>query len=227
MILPASPTKSRATPESDIMNIMEVSKGRLTATLRAGKIPVTEETLALLRAGLTKIGHGYHIEKCISTWAKSDTELKKDLARLHAACRTVVELLDADLRGSCQIEAILSDFWNGIPIPQLVEQLRPLCLRLETVVAMAAQDGRIKKRPQTPETSFFLAVHDLFSVLKGNPEPGIAGPLHRFTGKCAALIGADIVVPKEENSFQKRLTAALARRTGKIDVFPKIIFPGK
>ena len=209
------------------MEIMKVSEGRLRATLIAGKIPVTDKTLAMLRAGLTTIGHGYHIDKWISTRAKTDTELKKDFSRLLAACRTVVDVLDADMKGSCQIEAILSDCWNGPQIPQLVEQLRPLCLRLETALAMAAQDGRIKKRPQTPETSFFLAVHDLFSTLTGSSEPGIAGPLHRFTENCAALINAEIIVPKRENSFQKRLTAALARRTGKIDVLPKIIFPGK
>jgi hypothetical protein len=51
--------------------------------------------------------------------------------------------------------------------------------------------------------------------------------LHRFTKHCAALTDASIVVPESENSFQKRLTAALARRTGKISVLPKKIFPGK
>ena len=55
----------------------------------------------------------------------------------------------------------------------------------------------------------------------------VAGPLHRFTKCCAALIDAAMVVPESENSFQKRLTAALGRRTGKFNVFPKIIFPGK
>jgi hypothetical protein len=49
-------------------------------------------TLALLRAGLSTIGHGYHMEKCISTKAKSDTELQKELFRLHTACRSVVEI---------------------------------------------------------------------------------------------------------------------------------------
>jgi len=207
--------------------MMAVSDGRLRATLIAGKIAVTEETLTLLRAGLSTIGHGYHIEKCISRWAKSDIELKKDLSRLYTAGCTVVEVLDTDMKGSGQIEAILSDFWNGYPIPQLVEQLRSLSLRLEAAVAMAVQDGRIKKRPQTAETWFFLAVHDLFSTLTGKPEPGVAGPLYRFTENCAALIDPDIIVPKGENSFQKRLTAALARRTGKISVLPKFIFPGK
>jgi hypothetical protein len=70
-------------------------------------------------------------------------------------------------------------------------------------------------------------VHDLFSKLTVNHEPGIAGPLHRFTKGCAALIDPGIVVPERENSFQKRLTAALARRTGKISVLPRVVFPGK
>jgi hypothetical protein len=92
---------------------------------------------------------------------------------------------------------------------------------------MAAQNGAIKKRQQDPETWFFLAVHDLYSEITGNPKPGIAGPLHRFTKRCAELVNAGIAVPESENSFQKRLTAALARRTGKISVLPKVIFPGK
>ena len=182
------------------MEIIKVPDGRLRATLIAGSIPVTDDTLVILRAGLSAIGQGYHIEKLISTRAKTDTELKKDLSRLHAAFRTAIDILDTDMSGSCQIEAILSDCWNGSPIPRLVQELRPLCPRLETALAMAAQDAKIKKRPRTPETWFFLAVHDLFSELTDNSEPGIAGPLHRFTARCAALIDADIVVPERERT---------------------------
>jgi hypothetical protein len=54
-------------------------------------------------------------------------------------------------------------------------------------------------------TWFFLAVHDLFSEITGENEPGIAGPLHRFTKRCAALIETEMVVPESENSFHKRL----------------------
>jgi hypothetical protein len=94
-------------------------------------------------------------------------------------------------------------------------------------LAMAAQNGAIRKRQQNPETWFFLAVHDLYSEITGNPKPGIAGPLHRFTKHCAGLVATAIAVPESENSFRKRLTAALARRTGKISVLPQAIFPGK
>jgi len=91
---------------------------------------------------------------------------------------------------------------------------------------MAEEDQAIKPRRQNPVTWFLLAMHDLFSEITGEDQPGIAGPLHRFTKRCAALIDARITVPESENFFQKRLTAALARRTGKIDVLPRIIFPG-
>src|SRR5712671_137557 len=122
---------------------MELTHGRLKAALIAGKIPVTDEALAILRAALSTIGRGY------------------------------------------------------------------------------------QKRRQNPETWFFVAVHDLYCEITADHDPGVAGPLHRFTKHCAALIDARIVVPESENSFQKRLTAALARRTGKISVLPRIIFPGK
>jgi hypothetical protein len=206
---------------------MEPNCGRLRATLIAGKIPITEETLTILRAGLATIGHGYQIEKAISRTAKTDTELKKDLSRLNMGCRNVVDVLDADLSGSYQIEAMLSDPWRGSQVPRLVEELRSLSSRIDIILAMAAQNGAIKKRQHDPETWFFLAVHDLFSEMTDNHKPGIAGPLHRFTKSCAAMIDAGIPVPESENSFQKRLTAALARRTGKISVFPKVVFPGK
>ena len=206
---------------------MEPTQGRLRATLVAGKIPVTDEAFTILCAGLAMIGHGYQIEKAISRTAKTDTELKRDLSRLHQACRTVVDVLDADLSGSCQIEVMLSDLWRGSQVPRLAEDLRSLSEGIEILLVMAAQNGAIKKRQQDPETWFFLAAHDLFSEITGDPEPGIAGPLHRFTKSCAALIDAGIAVPERENSFQKRLTAALARRTGKISVLPKVVFPGK
>ena len=44
---------------------MEQNHSRLRATLVAGNIPVTDETLSTLSAGLSTIGHGYHIEKVI------------------------------------------------------------------------------------------------------------------------------------------------------------------
>src|SRR5229473_1034325 len=119
---------------------MEPIHGRLRATLVAGKIPVTDEALTILSAGLSTIGRGYQIENAISETVKTDTELKKDLSRLHLACRTVVDVLDADLTGSCQIEVMLSDPWLGSQIPGLVEELRALCPRIETALAEAVQN---------------------------------------------------------------------------------------
>jgi hypothetical protein len=205
---------------------MELTPGRLKAALSAGKIPTTDKALTILRIGLITIARGYHVEKVISGMAKSDTELQKDLLQLQAACRTLIDVFADDLRGTGQIEAILSDPWHGSRILRLVEELRSLSPKIKMALLMATQDGTTKRRRQNPETWFFLAVHDLFSEITGE-EPGIAGPLHRFTKNCAALIDETITVPKNENSFHKRLTAALARRTGKIRVVPKIIFPGK
>lgn len=206
---------------------MELPHGRLRATLVAAKIPATEEAIALLSTGLSTVGHGYYIEKVISGSGKTNNQLHKELSRLDVACRTVVEILDADMSGLCQIEAMLTDPYHGSSVPQAVEQLRLLCGRIPLLLAIFEQNRTIKKRQQNPETWFFVAVYDLFAALTGNPEPGIAGPLHRFTQRCAELIDPAINVPTSENSFQKRLTAALARRTGKINLFPLIVFPGK
>ena len=206
---------------------MEQNHSRLRATLVAGNMPVTDEALSTLSAGLSAIGHGYQIEKVISGEAKTEAQLGKVLCRVDVAFRTAVDILDADLSGTGQIDALLSDPWRGSQIPRIVEELRLLSSRIEPPLATLTQNRAIKKRQQNPETWFFLAVHDLFATITGNPEPGVAGPLHRFTKRCAALIDARIAVPESENSFQKRLTAALDRRTGKINVVPRANFPGK
>ena len=206
---------------------MGLPKGRLKAALVAGKIPVTDEAFKTLSLGLRAIGQGYHMEKAIHESGKTDVKLKKDLSRLYTACRTFVDILSADMTGLWQIEAILSDLWRGNQVPRLVEELRALSLRIETALTIAEQNGAQKRRQQNPETWFLLAVHDLFSKMTNNTEPGIAGPLHRFTKHCAELIDAGIAVPERENSFQKRLNAALARRTGRINVAPWLVFPGK
>jgi hypothetical protein len=190
---------------------MELTRGRLRAALIAGKIPTTDRALAMLGVGLSTIAREYHINKVISG-AKTNIELKKDLFRLRAACRTLIDILSADLSGMGQIEAILSDPGRDSQMPRLVEELRSLFPKIDIAWLMATQDATTKRRRQNTETWFFLAVHDLFSEITGE-EPGIAGPLHRFTKNCAELIDETITVPKNENSFHKRLTAALARRT--------------
>ena len=206
---------------------MELNRGRLKATLVAGRIRPTDEALATLSAGLSTISHGYHIERVISEGAKPEAERRKELSQLHAALRTAISILDADMNGTRQIEILLYDPWHGSRIPEFLEKLRSQSSRIEMLLTMLAQNTAIKKRRQNPETWFFLAVHDLFATITGDPEPGIAGPLHRFTQHCAVLTDPRIEVPESENSFQKRLTAALARRTGKIRVVPRRVFPGK
>jgi hypothetical protein len=155
---------------------MEITHGRLRATLVAGKIAVTEEALTILNAGLTAIGQGYDIAKFASRKIKTDTHLEKDLSRLHVTCRTFVDVLYADISAACQLEAMLSDPWRGSQIPRLVGELRSLSSVIETALAMAAQGGALKKRQQNPETWFFLAVHDLFSTMTVNDEPGNRRP---------------------------------------------------
>src|SRR5262249_52353323 len=148
-------------------------------------IPTTDEAMAMLSRGLTTIGHGYHIERGTGELSRTDTELKNQLSRLNEACRTVVDILDTDLGGLDQIEAMLTDPWRGSQVPQIVEKLRCLSSRVEIALAMATQEGVTKTRQQHPDTWFFLAVHDLYSEITGADQPGIAGPLHRFTKHCA------------------------------------------
>jgi hypothetical protein len=44
---------------------MEPIHGRLRATLVAGKIPVTDEALTILSAGLSTIERGYYLDRTL------------------------------------------------------------------------------------------------------------------------------------------------------------------
>src|SRR5438874_4080977 len=151
---------------------MEVTARLLRAALISGKIPVTDKALATLRDGLGVIEHGYYMEKVFGEMAKTPAELKEDLCRLNGALRTVVEVLDADLSGLCQLSVMLSFPGFRNQVPRLADELRSLIDRIEMILAMIPPDGPIKKRQQEPATWLFLAVHDLTarSPLTTNPE---------------------------------------------------------
>ena len=124
---------------------MELTHGRLKATLIAGKILVTDEALAALNAGLSAIGHGYHIEKVVSGKPKT-ADLTRNFARLHKACRTIIDVSDADQSDLGQIELILSDLWRGHQVLGLVQDLRSLSPQIEIALAMIAQNRAISVR---------------------------------------------------------------------------------
>lgn len=205
---------------------MELDRGRLRATLIAGKIELTEEAFSTLIAGLNGIAYGYRAERVVNE-VKTDAELRRELSKLDKSLRTALRILEADVSGLGQIEVLLSDAWGGKGLREFLEQLRSVSSRNEMILTMLDQNTAIRKRRQDPETWFFLAVYDLFAILTHDTEPGVAGPLHRFTTGCAALVDQRIEVPKSENSYRKRLKAALDRRTGKIEVIPRPVSPGK
>jgi hypothetical protein len=68
---------------------MALILGRLKAALIAGNIPVTDEALATLNAGLSTIGHGYHIEKVFSRKPKT-ADLKRNLSRSELVSGTQI-----------------------------------------------------------------------------------------------------------------------------------------
>jgi hypothetical protein len=208
------------------------SLAKLKETLKAGRIPVTDKAIDDLRIGLGTIDRGYRLEEA-RTAAKPDAELRQTLLKLHASLDTTMDILNTDLSGPGQIEALLSHGpWRRDRVRQyldatqgLLTDLGPVCQALSH--ELAAQPKK-KRHQQNSTTWFMLAVHDLFSQITENPVPGIAARLHRFTQQCAALVDPNLVIPENEDSFRKRLNAALGRRnTGKITVSPIQVLPRK
>jgi hypothetical protein len=61
---------------------MQLTHGRLKAALIAGKIPVTDQALAVLQAGLVTIARGYHLNKVLRAVKNADRTQKRTFAAL-------------------------------------------------------------------------------------------------------------------------------------------------
>jgi len=86
------------------------------------------------------------------------------------ACSTLVDILDADIRGSSQIEAICPIFGTAVRS----HNLSTSCCRFAGKSKRrcdGGQDRTIKKAHASSRDFALLAVHDLFSTRPGNLNP--------------------------------------------------------
>jgi hypothetical protein len=190
----------------------EIDRGRLRAALVAGKIPVSDDTIAVLAMGLRQIRDRYRLHRIAEAKA-SVGEVRKRLSALRGAADEMALILNADLGGLREIETLLGAFgFDGMA--NFAERLHCLQNATEQAWTMTRVEAEHRKtdmhrRSREPETWVFLDIHDLMAGLKGK-RSGVAGPLHRFTVRCCELIGPDIVVP-DLSAFKKRMSIALGK----------------
>jgi hypothetical protein len=208
---------------------MKSDEDWLRQALSEGNIPINDENIAALYIGIQNIIREYRIHK-VATQKSAIGILVDDLSKIHKSAVVMASIFDAHLSSLFEIEIILAGF--GFDSIAFADQLHRLSNAAEQACFMAEAEAAktksdMRRHKQEPETWLFLALHDLYEELVGK-KPGIAGPLYRFTcEQCAPLISPDIAAPNTEDAFRKRMTAALRRRTGKITVFPRVIFPWK
>jgi hypothetical protein len=124
----------------------------------------------------------------------------------------MADILTADAARGGPLDMVLSGFLPiGFAGKAFIANVRHLAAAAEGVRLMYYQSPR---RRETPETFLFLALHDLFELI-AERQPGIAGPLERFTRASIEYLGFDIVAP-EGNSFRLRVSEALTDRRVKI-----------
>lgn len=189
----------------------------LANILRAGNLPVTDENLALLAAGLDGLSQLYPVMGLVLQRPALGAQ-KKALARLMAAAEAIAEVLDDDFEAGSGIEVLL-DACNA-PLPP---ELRVLLKRLPAAAAEASilQDQAHAEPPRRESAATFAlaALHDLYAVIAGEP-PGLGGPLRRFCGAAIGYLGLPVDVP-EDDAFRLRLRAALQRRRhGPVNLLP-------
>jgi hypothetical protein len=203
------------------MSIRESADQRseLSAILTAGNLAVSEETMTLLAIGLHTVAHTYRLMRVITNQPPPGT-LADDCAKVQRAAQTIADILTADAARGGALEMTLSGFLplTGFDVQAFFEQIQRLAAAAEGVQLMHYRPPR---RQETPETWLFLALHDLFELI-AEKQPGIAGPLERFTRSSIEYLGFDIAVPTGDG-FRVRMYKALKRRDGKITVLPVII----
>ena len=145
---------------------LERSRVNLEAALKAGNIPIADESLEVLDVGLAVIAHGYSIER-LRRVIKSPVSLTKDLTRLCDALHIAVAILDADFAGARQFEALW--FVNRLPgglLPDgFLEEMRfvlgranEMRLMCEQAALGRASEAHLNKRWDTRDGTYRLVV---------------------------------------------------------------------
>jgi hypothetical protein len=200
--------------------------------LSRGNLPQNQETVSALALGLWTIGQSYRLIK-LSITQPPIRKLLSSLQQIANLSSRQAKIFEEDTAAGGQLETLLFTRSN-INALEFIKNLRELEESAEHFRAILEQDARVRQNASKlgsacdgapprhraePETWLYLALHDLYEALIRR-KPGIAGPLHRFTEECAAIVDPQVHVPPRE-AFQSRLRAALKRRgTEKISVFP-------
>jgi hypothetical protein len=184
--------------------------------LRSGKLPVTDENVSVLLAGLDRLRSLYGLIR-LTLKQPSISSQKDDLKRLKKAAEEIGKVLDADFDTGSSIEVTLASVGASFPTG-LRDWLRRVPKAVTDLTIML--DSEVSKtRQEDPVTWAMTALHDLYGTIAGKP-PGIAGPLQRFTAAAIAQLNLPVQVPAGENAFRGRLKAALKRRSGPVNLLP-------
>jgi hypothetical protein len=181
----------------------EITDEQLAAVLNARKVPVSSETLTILRTGLDTLRSQYEMDAA----RDSPIKIRKDLVELCKSLRIVIEKIETD--AGVYAAMMLDDppdTWEQRR--HLLEQQRVLLAAAEQASKLFLRKGKSGRRRDL-ETRFFIQAHSLLAELIGE-RPGVAGPAHQFTMQCAELLGlGGSLVPKKEGSYRKKLTGWL------------------
>jgi hypothetical protein len=178
---------------------MELTNEQLEEALKATGIPISSETLTILRDGLGVLRSRYEME----TVRNSPIKIREDFVRLCKSLSIVVDKLECD--AGLYTAMMLDDSSDAWDLRRhLIEQQRALLAAVERASKLFLRRGRPGRR-RSPQTGFLIQAYNLLAELI-RARPGIAGPAQQFTMQCAELLGLGSIVPKDLTLYRKNLT---------------------
>jgi hypothetical protein len=190
--------------------------------LAQSKLPPDQQTAFALVKGIEAIGRTYRVIK-LGAAKPPNSRLLSAYRKIADLSSALAQIFEEDAADTEQLQTEFAIRFNigTREFASSVRQVATLAEQTTTMLEVELDRMRtvLSRHREAPATWLFLALHDLYAELSGR-KPGIAGPLHRFTERCAALIDREIEVPPLE-PFRARIRAALRRRgADKISVFP-------
>jgi hypothetical protein len=192
-----------------VKNMVDVLHNRLVAILRAGDIPVTEENLFVLTAGVTR--------------DELAAETPADKFRRHAGLRGGLDVIE--LNYEIEREVFAERFPLKAEITMLKKHVRALdrqvnqewfrrhlvkfgyfqpdlienlCRALHSL-----QKVKVRESRREPETYLFASLYELF-VRLGSQKTGFGDPFYSFAKLATQYIDPDLSFP-ERAAFKTRL----------------------
>jgi hypothetical protein len=181
------------------------STQKLDAALCAGRLPIDDQSRAILDKGLLSIKHGYALRNTTGT----QPDRTKGFASIAQATDTLIKALQDDAGRQAAVIMEEEAVWHApIEITRYLKELRELYETSLFYNRLYDQKYHKNIRRTEPNNWLFHKLYQVYGEIKGVDLPGIAGPLYRFTMESSKILG--LKMDLSQDAYRMRIQRVLS-----------------